>query len=280
MDFDVKRENAFIVIFTDLDGTLLDFHTYSYKGADEALAIIREKGIPLVIVTSKTRAEVEVLREKLAIHDPFIVENGGGIFFEKGYRGFEIPGCISQNGYCLIELGKDYREVRRFFRKLKERFPVVGFGDMSVEEIAKLTGLGLEEAKRASRREFSEPFILKNSSLISGVKREAERHGFCVLKGGRFFHLIASSQSKGKAVKVVSDVFRRNLKRRVVTVALGDSQNDEDMLKAVDIPILIPYPDGSFSEVKVKNLRRAEFPGSRGWNEAVKGVLHEFEEDC
>lgn len=47
-----------IIIFTDLDGTLLDV-VYSYHAANEALHSIREQDIPLVICSSKTRAEIE-----------------------------------------------------------------------------------------------------------------------------------------------------------------------------------------------------------------------------
>ena len=50
-----------LIIFTDLDGTLLDFR-YSYKEAVPALNLIRKKNIPLIICSSKTRAEIEKCR--------------------------------------------------------------------------------------------------------------------------------------------------------------------------------------------------------------------------
>jgi hypothetical protein len=45
------------------------------------------------------------------------------------------------------------------------------------------------------------------------------------------------------------------------------------MLENVDIPILIPHPDGSYEKVDLPNLRRARHPGSRGWNEMMMEVL-------
>ncbi|MCG7852909.1 MAG: HAD hydrolase family protein, partial [Methanosarcinaceae archaeon] len=48
------------VVFTDLDGTLIDHDTYSYKAARPALAALKKQGIPLIFCTSKTRAEIEV----------------------------------------------------------------------------------------------------------------------------------------------------------------------------------------------------------------------------
>ncbi|MEW6601405.1 MAG: HAD hydrolase family protein, partial [Nitrospirota bacterium] len=54
-----------IIIFTDLDGTLLDYPGYSFEAARSALDLIRERGIPLVVCSSKTRREIEHYRKKL-----------------------------------------------------------------------------------------------------------------------------------------------------------------------------------------------------------------------
>jgi len=269
-----------ILVFTDLDGTLLDFETYSFKGAEESIRILKRRKIPIIIVTSKTRYEVKSVREKLGIKDPFIVENGGGVYFDKNYwKNFEVPDCKPMNGLCVVKFGKDYKEVRKFFSKLKEMFPVVGFGDMSVEEIMELTGLNREDARNAKNREFSEPFIVPRS-LISEVREEAIRNGFNVVEGGRFFHLVSATQGKGKAVKFVESVFSKFLGGKTISIGLGDSPNDEDMLRSVDIPIQIPHPGKNFKRLKVENLRIAEFPGSRGWNQSIKEVLSEIKGDC
>ena len=73
------------VIFTDLDGTLLDHHTYSYDAARPALERLRKSEIPLIMVSSKTRIEIEVLRTEIGNREPFIPENGGAIFIPDDY---------------------------------------------------------------------------------------------------------------------------------------------------------------------------------------------------
>jgi predicted mannosyl-3-phosphoglycerate phosphatase (HAD superfamily) len=50
------------LIFTDLDGSLLDHHTYSFAPAANYLDRLETQGIPVIPITSKTRAEVLVLR--------------------------------------------------------------------------------------------------------------------------------------------------------------------------------------------------------------------------
>ena len=74
-----------IFIFTDLDGTLLSHDTYSFKPALVALKLIRSRGIPLVLCSSKTRVEIEYWRRRLENHHPSITENGGAIFHPHAY---------------------------------------------------------------------------------------------------------------------------------------------------------------------------------------------------
>jgi mannosyl-3-phosphoglycerate phosphatase len=57
-----------LVIFTDLDGTLLDRNTYSFEPALPALHLIRQKDIPLILTSSKTRAEIEFCQAQLQIN--------------------------------------------------------------------------------------------------------------------------------------------------------------------------------------------------------------------
>ena len=55
------------IIFTDLDGTFLNHHNYSFEEAQEALETISQKKIPLIFTTSKTKIEVELLQKKVVL---------------------------------------------------------------------------------------------------------------------------------------------------------------------------------------------------------------------
>lgn len=104
-----------IIIFTDLDGSLLNHDGYSFDDATPVLNRIKQYQIPLILTTSKTRREVELLQGVMGIREPFIVENGGGIFFPAGYRGFTIPKGQQKSGYTLVLLGMPYNRIRSFF---------------------------------------------------------------------------------------------------------------------------------------------------------------------
>ena len=70
-----------LLVFTDLDGTLLD-DAYRFLGAEAALARLAEQRIPLVLATSKTRAELTALAAQLPGVPGLIFENGAGITCE------------------------------------------------------------------------------------------------------------------------------------------------------------------------------------------------------
>ena len=265
-----------LIIFTDLDGSLLNFDDYSFEDATASLERIRQAGIPLVMVTSKTRREVESLRDNLGFDEPFIVENGGGIFFPTRYRGFPIPNGRWQSGYTVVRLGVPYIRIRRFFVPLREQFKVMGFGDLSIKDIARHTGLSHEKAILAKIREFTEPFHIEDEADLTELSALAKAQGMKITRGGRFQHLIGAGQDKGAAVRIVRDIFRENIAGELVSIGIGDSENDLPMLEQVDIPVLIPHPVRGYLDIQLPRLMRAREHGCRGWNEAVGRILDEF----
>ncbi len=265
-----------LIIFTDLDGSLLNHEDYSFSDAKPALSIIKEKKIPLIITTSKTRKEIEVIQNDLDIYDPFISENGGGIFFPIGYRNFIIENCRVVENYCLVQLGIDYSQIVKFEKRVMKDIKLKGFYFMSVEEIARLTGLSLEQAKLAKEREFTEPFVLYEEEKLPDLEKLSKKEGIKITKGGRFYHFIGENQDKGKAVKITQEIFEKNSGKRLITVGIGDSKNDIPMLDVVDIPVLIRKPDGTYEDFEKENLLKSEFPGSKGWNQVVLEILKKY----
>ena len=155
------------------------------------------------------------------------------------------------------------------------RCGVLGFGDLSPQEIAGLTDLPLAEARLAKAREFSEPLIIENPEHVATFRKMAQARGFSLVRGGRFHHLSGGGQDKGHGVRLTVEVFRSNLGRTPLTVGLGDSENDAPLLDAVDIPVIIPHAGGGHIAQGFPNARHAPHPGSRGWNEAVLALLDE-----
>ena len=82
--------------------------------------------------------------------------------------------------------------------------------------------------------------------------------------------------SKGEAVKRVSDVFLNHCNNQLLTMGLGDSENDLSMLSAVDRPVLVKRWDGSWLERDdAEGYTKTVGIGPAGWNEAVRTFLAE-----
>jgi mannosyl-3-phosphoglycerate phosphatase family protein len=274
-----SRSDTNLVIFTDLDGTLLD-SSYSFSGAKPALNIIRKHNVPLILCSSKTAAEIMHCRKKLGNMDPFISENGGGIFLPVHYFKFQISNFKSEaiDDSVVIKLGADYEDLRSTLRELRsEGFDVTGFGDMSVKEVAALTGLEPTDAARAKQRLFDEPFVFRGpASDAEKMKQSIQAKGLNYTRG-EFFHLMGNSD-KGRAVDVLKSLYTKQ-RGEIITVALGDSMNDIEMLERADYPVLIRKQDGSYNPEVLKRVSgcvKSGGIGPEGWNREVLKLLHQF----
>lgn len=244
-----------------MDGTLLD-ENYSYSEALPVLNVLREKNIPIIFCSAKTRTEQEVIREEMRIHHPFIAEDGSAIYIPAGYFGKRVGEVV--NGYEVVVLGVRFEEIQKEIERLKKKYKIRGYYDMSDEEVARITGLSLEGAKRAKQREFSETIVEADEEALEELKEK-----FNVVIGGRFIHIFGKGADKGKAVRILTDMYRESSKE-VTTIGIGNSYNDEPMLRAVDIPAIVKNPDGKWADVKIENIYKAEGIGPRGWAEVVK----------
>ena len=263
--------NDRILVFTDLDGTLLDHRTYSFEPAQPALRLLRESGIPLIICTSKTRAEVEGIRATLGNTDPFVVENGGAVFVPESDFSIELRAARRDSGYLVVEMGTSYSRILSVFSQMKERLPgrLRGFSDMANEEVVDLSGLSLEEAARAKKREYDEPFVLDDPATnLDTVHEMAESAGLSITRG-RFFHLTGDND-KGRAVRLVKDIYARTDGIAPRSIGLGDSPNDLPLLENVDFPVLVQKPGGRYEpSIRLDNLILAPGEGPLGWSVAV-----------
>ena len=265
------------IIFTDLDGTLLDAETYRYQNAIPVLNILREKQVPVIPVTSKTRLEVETLRQSLQLNDPFIVENGSGVFVPFDYNN---PLTLAKSdplaGYHSHRLGCTYTEARQGLEKIATTLnkPLRGFWDMNEMEICQLTGLSFEEAKLAKAREFTEPFLIPDNVTSQELNLIVQALGYQIAVGDRFCHLIGAGAGKGKAVQwLVDSCQSARPDAHITTLGLGNSPNDLEMLEVVDIPIVVPGNKGIHPGLSGKEWQVAPAPGSQGWAQAVREIV-------
>lgn len=134
---------------------------------------------------------------------------------------------------------------------------------MSVEDVAEITGLSLELAKLAKMREFSETIVFAEEEALDELKKH-----FNVAIGGRFIHVYGKNADKGKAVRILTDLYKE-IYGDVISIGIGNSYTDEPMLRAVDIPALVKNPD-CWADLNIKNLYKARGIATVGWVEVVE----------
>ncbi|MBI4905715.1 MAG: HAD-IIB family hydrolase [Acidobacteria bacterium] len=257
------------MVFTDLDGTLLEHSTYSFAEAQPALDLLKSRGIPLVVCTSKTRSEVEFWRKLLGNDDPFIVENGGAVFVPVNYFAFAVPAAVTRDRYLMLQLGTPYADLAKSLCSAAEvsQCRVRGFSQMSVAEVSEHCQMSLEHATLAKAREFDEPFLILDQDRSQELLAAVERHGKRWTRGGRFHHILGEND-KATAVRLLLNLYRK-IEPNARSIGLGDGLNDAPFLNVVDVPILIRTAWLDQLHDLVPKGRPTDNPGPLGWGQAI-----------
>lgn len=260
-----------IVVFSDLDATLLDHHNYRFDAANEALAKLKKLNIPLVLNSSKTMPEMQSIRDQLGNQDPFIIENGAALVIPSGY--------FENENEVVVNFSSEYQSILRVLAHLKaEGFKFRHFDALTAQEVSELTSLSVEGAKMAKARVGSEPLVWDgDSESLSLFIKAVNENELKVIKGGRFYHVIGLFD-KGRPIEYVLKFFEKKYaNNKILSLGLGDSPNDLPMLEIVDLAIVVK--SGRSSEMKLSNPNSifTEETGPVGWNKAVLKLLKEKE---
>jgi mannosyl-3-phosphoglycerate phosphatase len=263
------------IIFTDLDGTLLDSATYSYEKSLAAINRLKENDIPIIFCSAKTRAEQEIYRRELGLFHPFVVENGGAIFIPRAYFPFPFDHGKATDDLLAIELATPYRRVRKLLAEIgrQNNFRFRGFGDMTAAQVAEITGLDMELAELAKQREYEEPveFCPSGESDLGKFLARLGESGFSWSRGGRLYH-VKEGGDKGQAVEILCSLYHK-MWGHITAIGLGNGLNDLSMLLQVDMPILVQKSDYSWEDMDLPRLRRVQGVGPEGWSRAIGEIL-------
>ena len=261
-------ENSSIWVVSDVDGTLMD-HSYDLTPAKETIDTLKKLSIPVILCTSKTAAEVRVIRNELNLTDPFIVENGAAIYGENLNR---------VNGEII--LGQKYELLEEILKIISKKvnYNLIPLNNLSDHEATELTGLKENSLTLMRDRHWSMPFLNPPTFLEDDINNCCRRLKVEIFKGNRMSHLLSIDSNKGKAIKALK---KYSNNQKVQIIGLGDSPNDLPLLLNSDIRIVIPSIDGPnlnlLDKLKDFEFILASEPNGYGWRNEINKLIKKLE---
>jgi mannosyl-3-phosphoglycerate phosphatase len=263
-----------LVFVTDVDAALLDPDTRSLGEERAALDFLAAHGIPLVINSSRTRAEIERIRRALRLNAPFISEHGSALFIPHGSFPFVPAQAQPVVGGHAIEFGRRYHDIVEVLRAASRELGVdiVSFAELTIEDVARQFGVSSIEAQLAKLREYTELFRVldANEATRSHLMKALRRQGLRCWPLGT--HLLATAtQNRADSLETLKALWRRAWGEPLI-VGFADSEDDIGWLQRTDVAVFVPpdrtqVPPRVLRKLPTVHLTRS--PGRAGWSEAV-----------
>ncbi len=260
-------EKAFkVLIFTDLDGSLLHRDTFKFDEIKDYIKQLISKGIFIIPNTSKTEKEILAFNNELGTSLPYISENGAAI------NGLDL---LNSNLPKELILSREKNNLIKIFEKLVPidlQNKCKWLSEMDKKKQSLIFGLEDEELKMALDRKYTIPFMFEgNKSERNELSKIVKNKGLNLQEGGRVINL-SDKVNKSKALQVFVRFFKKNNKY-VKTIAVGDNYNDLDMLKVSDFPCLVFNDKFTLDQIPINDLIITNKPSPEGWADVIKMAL-------
>ena len=258
--------NSSLWVVSDVDGTLMD-HSYDLTPAKETIKLLQKLSIPVILCTSKTAAEVKVIRKLLNLTDPYIVENGGAIYGES---------LTKVNGQII--LGEKYEVLEDILRSISNEINYVlqPLNSISDQDATELTGLKGHSLELMRDRHWSMPFLNPPADIEEQISFCCKKFNVEIFRGNRMSHMLSVNSNKGKAI---NELKKYSNNSEIKIIGLGDSPNDLPLLLNSDYKIIIPGPHGPNLKL-LENLNRynhkytlASEPNGYGWKSEINKLI-------
>lgn len=270
MEERINKKGTKYCIFTDLDGTLIESSVVPKK-IISFVNVLKKRNIPLIFCSVRTSKEQKYFRTQLDIHDPFIVENGSAVYIPENYFLFDHDYTKKEDRYEIVELGVPYKKIKKIISSISQDIGIElkGFEEADANEIAMRMKVPVKLAEKAQKRAYSEVIVSWNpKEKMPLFLRKIEKEKLSWIYGGRFYTI--GGNKKGEAVPFLSSLYKKM--ENVVTVGIGNSENDLSLLRAVNIPFLVQKLGGKWA-FHEQGIHMVKGIGSEGWIQAVKAIL-------
>ena len=255
-----------ILIFTDLDGSLLHRDTFKFDPIKNYILSLVNQGIIIIPNSSKTEREIEKFNEELGVKLPYISENGSSI------QGLNL---INANFPNKIVLSREKEELIKIFNdkvpeQLKDK--CIEISKINKKKQEKIFGQKDDNLKNALNRKYTLPFLFKGDKTEKNkLSKILSSSSLTLQEGGRVVNLcdnINKVKSMNKVIKIL-----KKTEDRIKSIAVGDNYNDLEMLKNCDIPCLVFNDKFKLDQINIDNLIFSNKPSPEGWADVIKKAL-------
>ncbi|TNV23038.1 mannosyl-3-phosphoglycerate phosphatase-related protein [Buttiauxella sp. B2] len=257
-----------LLIVSDLDGTLLDHHTYRWEAASPWISVLRQHEIPLILCSAKSAAEIIDWQNEFSLTgQAFIAENGAVIQLDARWSDSEE--------YPRLLTGMRHEELFSILEKLRQKFgfKFTCFTDVDENTLCELTGLTRKQANLARFSEASETLIWRDSDeMMTAFSDQLATLGLMLLQGGRFWHVLNMQAGKDKALHWLQQQFQQREGKTRITIGLGDSPGDAPLLDSVDFAVIVKGYSRQPLTLRKDNpqrVYRSQHYGPEGWKDGL-----------
>ena len=259
-----------IIIFTDLDGSLLDKNTFEFDEIEDYFRELISLGIKIIPNSSKTEAELSDFNNRYNLNLSFIAENGSSI------HGLNL---MHKNLPEKIILSRSADEIYNVYNQkitpeLKAKITFIL--RLKLKERKEIFGLPLDKMRLAVKRDHSIPIQFNGTEIEKNeFIKIMNNSGLTIQTGGRIMN-ICDNVNKSKAMSKTMELINKEIDNEIITIGVGDNQNDIDMLKHSDYPCLVKNNSFDSSLLNIDNLIKSTEPSPRGWADVIKTAIQKI----
>ena len=259
-----------IIIFSDLDGTLLDKNTFKFEAVEDYFRDLIQKGITIIPNSSKTEAELLDFNKQYNLKLSFISENGSAIH-QLDLINKKLPNKIS--------LSKSIDQIYKKFNEtisLNIRQKIIFISSLNIEEQSRIFGLPKDKMLLAKERKHSIPIQFKGNEIEKNdFIKLINDVGLSVHSGGRIMN-ICDNTNKSIAMSKTIELISKETDDKIITIGVGDNENDIEMLKNCDYACLVKNENFDSSLINIDNLIKSDEPSPKGWSDVIKTALQKI----
>ena len=264
-----------LVVVTDIDDSLLEPGARALPSERAALDFLSVRGVPLVINSSRTHAEIERIQETLRLLTPSISEHGSALFIPPGsFPSIPDRAARAVSGH-VIEFGRPYHEVVDAVRATGRELgmEIVGFADLTIEDAARELGVTDVEAQLAKLREYTEliRIVDETDARRSHVFNALRRRGLRCWPTGRH-HLVTATRDRAESLLTLKALWRDAWGEPPCIVGFGNSEDDVTWLRYADVAVIVQNDHSGVDPrilSKLPTARVSQRPGRLGWSDAI-----------